>query len=107
MGPDLTSTRQRYQRVEMANAILYPSYSIPEEYATTVVVTRDGKVWPGIVAANGDKVLVLGSNGEKTALDRREIEETQASNLSAMPVGLLEPLSPTEITDLFAYLYQP
>ena len=107
MGPDLTSTRQRFQRKEVVQAILYPAHAIPEEYATTVVVTRDGKTYSGVVAASADRVLILGANGEKTNLDRREIEETLPSNLSSKPAGLLDPLSDAEITSLFAYLFAP
>jgi len=40
-------------------------------------------------------------------LDRDEIEGIRPSGSSLMPDGLLDPLKPDEIRDLFAYLSHP
>ncbi|MCA9208107.1 MAG: c-type cytochrome [Planctomycetales bacterium] len=106
MGPDLTSTRLRYARREMLQAILFPSHSIAEQYETMVLVTDSGKVFSGVVEARGNTVTVLQANGEKATLDRKSIDDIQTSARSAMPDGLLEPLTEDEIAALFAYLYQ-
>ena len=42
--------------------------------------------------------------GEKVDLAHEEIDDIQPSNLSAMPTGLLNPLTLEQVADLFAYL---
>ena len=41
---------------------------------------------------------------ERITLPREDVEAIKASNTSMMPEGQLDPLTPQEIRDLFAYL---
>ena len=51
--------------------------------------------------------MVLQANGEKISIPEDEVETHQRSKVSAMPEGLLNPLTLEEIADLFAFLTTP
>ena len=103
MGPDLTAVARRFQRKEILESIVYPSHVISDQYASRIVVAG-GKSYAGLVSQGGNgRVTVLQSNGEKVELRQDEIDELQASNVSAMPTGLLNPLTLEQVADLFAY----
>jgi putative heme-binding domain-containing protein len=105
VGPDLTTVSQRFQRKEILEAILFPSHVISDQYASQSVLTSDGRTVSGMVAPGTDgSLIVLQATGEKIELTKEEIENTSRSKTSAMPDGLLNPLTLEEIADLFAYL---
>ena len=49
-------------------------------------------------------VTVLLSTGQKVDVAHEDIDDIQASRVSAMPSGLLNPLTLEQVADLFAYL---
>ena len=103
IGPDLTTLRRRFRRKEILESIFYPSHVISDQYQSQTLVTRDGKVITGLVAPQGaDAIVVLDIEGKKTVIAKQEIEQQLPSKLSAMPEGLLNPLSMQQIADLFA-----
>ncbi|WP_428307119.1 DUF7133 domain-containing protein [Lacipirellula sp.] len=104
MGPDLTAVARRFQRKEILESIVYPSHVISDQYAARIV-TAGGKSYSGLVSqqANGS-VTVLQSNGQKAELSGNEVDDIQPSDVSAMPTGLLNPLTLEQVADLFAYL---
>jgi putative heme-binding domain-containing protein len=105
-GPDLSSLGWRRQKKEILEALLYPSQVIHEEYVTSIVVTKDGKVLTGLLTPGKDRdqLLVVDLNNKESPLAKTDIEEIRDSPVSNMPDGLLEPFSLEEIRDLFAYL---
>jgi putative membrane-bound dehydrogenase-like protein len=104
LGPDLSTVAQRFQRKEILESIVYPSHTISDQYATRVVVAN-GKSYAGLVADRGEQgVTVLTSTGQKVEIARDEIDDIQPSDVSAMPNGLLNPLTLEQVADLFAYL---
>lgn len=105
LGPDLSSISKRFTKREILEAILFPSHIISDQFASKTVITKGGLKYTGIVAAGGTgETIVLQETGKKVFLDAGEIEETVPSKTSAMPTGLLNPLTQQEIADLFAYL---
>lgn len=104
MGPDLTAVARRFQRKEILESIVYPSHAISDQYAAKVV-TAGGKSYAGLVSqqASGD-VTVLQTNGQKVELSRNLIDDIQPSDVSAMPTGLLNPLTLEQVADLFTFL---
>lgn len=105
LGPDLTSLSKRFTKREILESILFPSHVISDQYASKTVVTKGGLKYTGIVAPGGaGETIVLLDTGKKVVVDADEIEETLPSKTSAMPAGLLNPLTQQEIADLFAYL---
>jgi len=88
-------------------SILFPSQVISDQYASKTVITTDGRSINGLVAPQPDgSIIVLQSNGQKAAIAKSEIDQLLPSKISAMPEGLLNPLTLEEISDLFAYLNQ-
>jgi len=105
MGPDLTSIAKRFTRKEMLQSLLYPSHVISSQYAAKTLLLVDGRQLAGIVAPGPEgEQVVLKSDGEKVAVPEEDIDEVHPSNVSAMPVGLLDALSLDQIADLFAFL---
>ncbi|MBW8885139.1 MAG: c-type cytochrome, partial [Planctomycetia bacterium] len=96
LGPDLTTVSSRFTRKELVESIVHPSHVISSQYVSKTVRTTDGRTLTGLVApgASGETIVVLPS----------AVEGTKPSKLSAMPDGLLDPLSLDEVADLFAYL---
>ena len=104
-GPDLTAIGRRFTRKQLLEAVLYPSHTIAEPYATGVVISTAGRLHFGAVKQDADSgVTVLPAEGQPVNLAGDEIESVHALKASPMPQGLLDQLSPAAIADLFAYL---
>jgi putative heme-binding domain-containing protein len=105
IGPDLTNVSRRFTKKELLESIVYPSHVISSQYLSKVVQTKDGRQITGMVAAGAaGEVVILQASGEKVTLSENEIEVTRPSKTSAMPAGLLDPLSLEEVADLMAFL---
>ena len=86
-------------------AILQPSKDVPARYQTTVVETKDGKTYQGIVIYDAVDSLILQTGASTTVrMDGASVVSRFVSAQSLMPAGLLDPLSDREIADLYAYL---
>jgi putative heme-binding domain-containing protein len=105
LGPNLSEIGGRLQRKELLQALLFPSERISDQYESYTLVTHDGRALTGMLGSlDAERLVVLQLNGEKITVRKADIEEAIKNKLSAMPSGLLEPLSREEIADLFAYL---
>jgi putative heme-binding domain-containing protein len=104
VGPDLTGY-ERDNLLFWVENIVDPSAAIREEYTTTVVETKDGRVLTGILAAQDKRsILLRDPEGKELRLARDYIEVIRASPVSLMPEGQLSTLSEQQIRDLFAFL---
>ncbi len=104
LGPDLTTVANRFQMKEILESVVYPSQVVSDQYKSQIVVAN-GRTYTGLAAKNPDgSVTVLQSDGKKAQIAAADIEETRPSKLSAMPEGLLNPLTLDQVADLFAYL---
>jgi putative heme-binding domain-containing protein len=103
----LTNVSKRFQKKEILESVVFPSLVISDQFAAKTVLTADGQVFTGLVGETGDGVVVLQASGEKANVAKADIEQIAASKKSAMPEGLFNTLTPTEIADLFAYLANP
>lgn len=85
--------------------ILTPSAAMESAYRTFRVVLKDGSVRDGFLADENAEAVVLRSPGaEDRRIARSEIRQTSYLNRSLMPEGLLEAMTPTQVSDFFAYL---
>lgn len=104
-GPPLEGLGGRLSRSQVLQAIRAPSETLTPGYATVAVTLRDGSELSGFVVRRTPAELVL---RDGTGLERRlaaaEVAETRESRLSAMPEGLLAPLTAQEAADLLEYL---
>jgi putative heme-binding domain-containing protein len=85
--------------------ILVPNAEIDPRYAAVTIVTVDGRVVTGIIAAeSGSSVTLKGAKGELTTVLRVDIDELLRSGTSLMPEGFEKSLDKTAMANLLAYL---
>ena len=107
VGPDLTAIAHRFSMREAIEATIQPSKVIPDRYASKSILTVDGIQFDGMAVKQMDgSYFVLQKDGKRVRIPADEIEEIKDSSISAMPAGLLDGFSETDVRDLFAYLMQ-
>jgi putative heme-binding domain-containing protein len=106
LGPDLT-TANRKDREFLLVSVVDPSVQVRKEYLVYAIETHDGRVITGcIVEQDPSTITLVGTKNDRTKIRRTEIAEMKEMSNSLMPERLLEPLTPQEVRDLFAYLQQ-
>ncbi len=103
IGPDLTGA-QRTNLDYLLENILDPSAMVARDYRMQVLELTDGRVMTGLVEAENDQAVTLLTVSERLVVPVAEIEERHESDVSMMPDGLLNPLTPAEIRDLIGFL---
>jgi putative heme-binding domain-containing protein len=104
-GPDLLAVGDKFPRRELIRAVLEPSAEIAVGYGTTIVETRAGEEFQGIIKEATDEAIELvGADGKHVRLARRDLREQRGSTLSLMPEGLQAGMSRTDFADLTEYL---
>jgi putative membrane-bound dehydrogenase-like protein len=106
VGPNLTGSGRAETDYVILN-VMDPSAVVPEAWRLTQVITADGRVLAGAVAASDDRTLTLRTTAGEIQLDREEIDELITREQSVMPEGLWNGLSEEEVRDLVAYLASP
>jgi putative heme-binding domain-containing protein len=108
VGPDLTAVGGRFGARDLLDAIVEPSKVISDQYAAVSIAKTGGQVVTGRVGnMHGDILSVIEDMfdpGAATDVRRGDIEEMKLSDVSPMPVGLLNSLTEAEIQDLCAFL---
>jgi putative heme-binding domain-containing protein len=104
IGPDLTKAN-RGDREALLASIVDPNSVIRKEYASYVLATKSGQILTGLIAEQDPaSVTLLNAKNQRNRIGREQIDELEESHVSLMPERLLEPLTPQELRDLFAYL---
>jgi putative heme-binding domain-containing protein len=104
IGPELTGA-DRKNSEWLLSQIVDPSAFIRPEYVNHNVEMKDGRSLTGLIVEQSDSALtVLDAQNQRTVLNKADVKEVNASNTSLMPEGLLEPLAPQQVRDLFSYL---
>jgi putative membrane-bound dehydrogenase-like protein len=103
IGPDLTGSGRDNLDYLLEN-IVDPSATVNADFRMSVIAMNDGRVLNGLVRSPTDRTITLQSQNEAIVLPRSEIEQIVGSPVSLMPEGQLDPLTPDEVRDLFAYL---
>lgn len=104
-GPDLAAVGDRFARRELIDAVLQPSATIAVGYSTTLVTTKSGEEYQGVLKlATDSAVELMIADGQKIRIATSDIREQRGSNISLMPEGLQTGLTPAEFTDLIEYL---
>ncbi len=106
IGPDLTGSGRGNLDYLLEN-IVDPSAVVTADFRVAVVPLKDGRTLTGLVRAPTTRTITLQGPSEAVVINRDEIERIEPSPLSLMPEGLLDPLAPAEVRDLFAYLMRP
>lgn len=104
-GPDLTGIGRKYNRAALLEQILFPSKVVAPEHKTTMFTLRDDTELNGfILKRTADEILLRDETLTEHTLKLSDVKETRESTLSAMPEGLLAPLTAQEAADLLEYL---
>ncbi|HXG47160.1 MAG TPA: hypothetical protein VNO52_06020, partial [Methylomirabilota bacterium] len=107
-GPSLEDLGRKYSPAQILEHILAPSRVIAPEFRTTVVTLRDGTEISGFVVRRwADGFLLRDENLGEHRIKSGDVKESHESALSAMPEGLLAPLTAQEAADLIAFLAAP
>ena len=107
VGPDLTDIGRKGKE-QIYRSIAAPSAEIAPDYVPYTVATRDGRIFAGVVRAEGaDAIRVIDTDAKTTTLRRDEIDQIRPSGTSIMPVGLAGGLGEAGVRDLIAYLTSP
>ena len=105
VGPELSSVGAKYPRDELIASVLYPSAKISSGFEPTTFALADGRVLTGIVRSETtDAVEIQDSEAKLLRLAKDQIDERKRSDVSLMPNGLAQGLSPQDFADLIAYL---
>jgi putative heme-binding domain-containing protein len=105
VGPELSQVGGKFDRTHLIESILDPSAEITQGYHATVIETKAGRVLTGIVKVDSATALTLmGADGKQITLGAGDIATRAVSKVSLMPTGLVDRLTPTQFTDLIAYL---
>ncbi len=105
VGPDLAGLAQKYDRAEIIRSVLEPSSRIVSGYQPLVLALANGTVVSGLLRGETDShVDLIGPDLSVLRIKTSDIEERRASDVSMMPAGLADPLTPLEFADLIAFL---
>ena len=107
-GPDLSNLAGRFTVRDLAESIIEPRKVISDQYGFHAITTNDGKMTVGKILEEKDEILIIATNpfdyAQKVEIMRSDIKENKPSDVSPMPVGMINRLNPEELKDLLAYL---
>ena len=105
-GPELTSLARKYDRAQVLDQMVNPSKVITPEFKTTSVTMRDGTELSGfMVKRTVDEIVLRDETLAEHRLALTQVKESRESLLSAMPEGLLAPMTAQEAADLLEFLF--
>ncbi len=103
-GPDLTAVAARGAE-SILLAVVDPNREIHPQYVDYMVLTTDGQMHTGILAAESSSSLTLRrAGGVSETILRAHVDLVRSSDISLMPEGLIDDLEPTAVADLLAFL---
>lgn len=105
IGPDLSRIGSTRSRRELLEAIAFPSARQEQSYRSEKFALVDGRVVSGLVEeAAGEWLTIRTGPEQRVKVRRAEIEERVPSDVSLMPAGIMDALSPEQLADLLAFL---
>jgi uncharacterized protein len=107
IGPDLTGMAV-HPKEEMLVHILDPNRSVENNFRAYSLLTVDGLVLTGMLAAESRTAVELfDTEGRRRTVLREDIEQLVAMPQSIMPEGFEKSISPAEMSDLLEFLVAP
>lgn len=103
-GPNLAEVGKRLTRFKIVESVIDPNAEVEAKYASTRVVTVDGKTVVGLVVSDDKKEVVIFDGKEKKTVKAEDIETRTVLKQSSMPEGQAAAMSPSEFLDLIEYL---
>lgn len=104
-GPDLSSIGDTFPREELIRAILEPTATIAVGYGATIVETKFGQEYIGVIKNVTDAwIEMISADGKLIRIATADIKQQRGSNVSLMPEGLHSALTLQNFADLIDYL---
>ncbi len=104
-GPYLGDVAARYNRSELVESILKPSARIAQGFETQRIALINGQIVDGFVVREaGTEIELRNASGNVVVVPKADIDERAKGELSVMPQGLLDPLTPHDLASLLSYL---
>ena len=105
VGPALDSIGTKYTRAQILESVLYPSKQIAAGYEQSLVRTKDGNTYAGVVRQETpDEITLFDSTAKKIVVRKSDIQVRKTTPVSVMPEGLQQGLTPQQFADLISYL---
>jgi putative heme-binding domain-containing protein len=105
VGPELSSVASKYPRDELIAAVIDPSAKISSGYEPTILALTDGRVVTGIVRnETPEAVEIQDADARTLRIAKDQIDARKQGEVSIMPNGLAQGISPQDFADLIAYL---
>lgn len=104
VAPDLASVKNKSD-ADLLVAILDPNREAQPNFNVYTIVTEQGRVFNGIVAAeSAGSVTLKRAEGKQDEILRSNIDQMISTGLSLMPVGLEKDLKRQDIADVIAFV---
>lgn len=104
VGPDLSAVNRRADETLVVD-VMDPGSRITVGYGNYTVLTEDGRMFTGVLAAEtATSITLMREESAKDTILRKDIDQMEASAASMMPENLEEEVSPQDVADLIAYL---
>ncbi len=105
LGPDLKGIGKRFTREDLVVAIGLPNRQVADRYRSERLTLTTGEVVEGRdIYDSAAALLFLTRDGRFLRLSADEIETRERLSTSLMPTGLLDSMTPAEVSDIVAYL---
>ena len=104
VGPDMTSIGASAPMDYLIESVFYPNRKIKEGYHSTMIETKDGTEFAGILVREDQTQVVLRDTTDKEiSIPVKDIQTRKLGN-SLMPSGLVDTLTSAQQLDLFRFL---
>jgi len=105
VGPDLTGLALKYDRAEIIRSVIDPSNRIATGYQPVLLAMTDGSVVTGLIKSETDSSIeLIDAEARTTRVAKSQVDERRIGDVSLMPKGQVDTLSPVEFADLVSYL---
>lgn len=104
VGPDLSVITRKSDEM-LVSDVMDPNNQITVGYNQYTVITEDGKIFTGILAAEtATSVTLRKEQAADEVILRKDIDVMSTASNSMMPEDLEKEVSPKDVADLIAYL---
>jgi quinoprotein glucose dehydrogenase len=103
-GPKLDGIAGRATAEHLLESVVFPNRQISQGFETTMITTRNGGLYAGVVKSEDATSLVIATPDEGDVKLAKFDVKTRERGVSGMPEGFGEILSRRELRDLVAYL---
>lgn len=106
LGPILTHIGEKYDKLGLLEAIVYPDAGIAFGSEPYLVTLKNGAILYGILLSDGPVVTIMDIYNQRHMLDATVISDKKQLRVSPMPSPRHMNLSPQEVADITAFLLQ-